>query len=187
MGALDVGLAASQEVTTVDVGEVFFCDRSSEGACETAISEGDTSSGTTRKGVAGHTVTFCGSPCDDPLDSPIFDSGKLLAGETFAFTFDEPGEYAYYCEFHPIAMRASILVQAQQTPAAVGPTLTAEASPTLPAGDARTADGTSPTDHARVATSDGGDSQIWVIVPIATVATLAVLGGLVFAFRRSRE
>lgn len=31
----------------------------------------------------------------------IWDSGTLSAGESFTQTFDEPGEYVYYCSFHP--------------------------------------------------------------------------------------
>jgi plastocyanin len=38
-----------------------------------------------------HTVT---------ADDGLFDSGQLINGETFRFTFDEPGTYPYYCEFH---------------------------------------------------------------------------------------
>jgi plastocyanin len=31
----------------------------------------------------------------------VFDSGAIAGGETFSVTFDEPGEYPYFCEFHP--------------------------------------------------------------------------------------
>lgn len=31
----------------------------------------------------------------------VFDSGTLEDGDTFAFTFAEAGEYAYFCEIHP--------------------------------------------------------------------------------------
>jgi plastocyanin len=39
----------------------------------------------------------------------VFDSGALAIGDTFSFTFDEPGEYAYVCAFHP-AMTGTIIV-----------------------------------------------------------------------------
>lgn len=43
--------------------------------------------------------------------SPIgFDSGELGQGETFEFTFDEPGEYSYFCQIHP-TMRAVVIVE----------------------------------------------------------------------------
>ena len=63
----------------------------------------------------GTTVTFVNT---DPFahtitsrdDSPIeFDSGDLGQDETFEFTFDEPGEYAYFCRIHP-TMRAVVIV-----------------------------------------------------------------------------
>lgn len=39
----------------------------------------------------------------------VFDSGVIGIGEAFSFTFDEPGEYAYVCEFHP-SMTGTIVV-----------------------------------------------------------------------------
>lgn len=42
--------------------------------------------------------------------SPIpFDSGGLGQDETFEFTFDEVGEYPYFCQIHP-TMRAVVVV-----------------------------------------------------------------------------
>lgn len=63
----------------------------------------------------GTTVTFVNN---DPFahtvtsrdDSPTeFDSGNFGEGETFEFTFDDPGEYAYFCQIHP-TMRAVVIV-----------------------------------------------------------------------------
>src|SRR5215218_4649581 len=31
----------------------------------------------------------------------VFDSGELQPGESYSFTFDKPGTYAYHCEIHP--------------------------------------------------------------------------------------
>ncbi|MDO9707749.1 cupredoxin domain-containing protein [Paracraurococcus lichenis] len=31
----------------------------------------------------------------------LFRSRLMEAGESFAFTFDQPGEHAYYCALHP--------------------------------------------------------------------------------------
>lgn len=42
-------------------------------------------------GSFAHTVT---------ADDGSFDSGTLNSGQRFSFTFDEPGTYPYYCEFH---------------------------------------------------------------------------------------
>jgi plastocyanin len=47
-----------------------------------------------------HTVT---SATGDDLDSPpsgLFDSGNMEQGDTFSYTFDEPGGYDYFCIPH---------------------------------------------------------------------------------------
>ena len=38
-----------------------------------------------------------------------FDSGALAPGDSFEFTFTEPGEFAYQCNFHP-SMTGTITV-----------------------------------------------------------------------------
>lgn len=45
-----------------------------------------------------HTATS-GTP-DSGADG-AFDSDALLAGDSFSFTFSEPGTYEYYCTYHP--------------------------------------------------------------------------------------
>lgn len=42
------------------------------------------------EGSAPHTVT-----------SDLFDSGTIRTGNGFSFTFEEPGEYSYWCKNHP--------------------------------------------------------------------------------------
>jgi len=44
-----------------------------------------------------HTVTSGTSPSEK---SGLFDSGDLSGGETFSFTFDQPGTYDYFCVPH---------------------------------------------------------------------------------------
>ena len=39
----------------------------------------------------------------------MFDSGALAQGDRFEFTFAEPGEFAYQCNFHP-SMTGTIVV-----------------------------------------------------------------------------
>ena len=51
-----------------------------------------------------HTVT---SDEGDELDSPLFGEG-----ETFSYTFDTPGEYAYHCTPHP-NMQGLVTVRAR--------------------------------------------------------------------------
>ena len=48
--------------------------------------------------TAAHTVTG-GSPAQGP--SGIFDSGLIIAGQTYEFTFNEPGKHDYFCMVHP--------------------------------------------------------------------------------------
>jgi plastocyanin len=42
-------------------------------------------------------------------DDGTFDSGALSPGESFEFTFDEAGSFAYFCNFHP-SMSGTIVV-----------------------------------------------------------------------------
>jgi predicted secreted protein with PEFG-CTERM motif len=47
---------------------------------------------------AAHTVT-AGSAADGP--SGVFDSSLFMAGTTFSYTFDEEGDFPYFCMVHP--------------------------------------------------------------------------------------
>ena len=48
--------------------------------------------------TAAHTVTS-GTPNAGP--DGVFDSSLFMSGDTFEFTFEEPGEYDYFCMVHP--------------------------------------------------------------------------------------
>ncbi len=48
--------------------------------------------------TAAHTVTG-GLPADGP--SGVFDSSLVLGGAQYAFTFEEAGNYDYFCMVHP--------------------------------------------------------------------------------------
>ncbi len=61
----------------------------------------------TNEDDVAHTVT-AGTP--DAPEPDLFDSGSLGSGESFSFTFDEPGSFAYFCTLHP-NMRATITVE----------------------------------------------------------------------------
>jgi plastocyanin len=39
-----------------------------------------------------------------------FDSNSISAGGSFEFTFEDPGEYDFFCKFHPSQMTGSITV-----------------------------------------------------------------------------
>ncbi len=118
--------AAAQETTTIAVGDLWFCDSSFQnGVCETTINAGDTIAWVFSGAALPHTTTECGATCDNPNDSPLWDSGTVSDGSTFQFTFDEPGTYSYLCNIHPAPMRGQITVLAAQEE----PTATPEASP----------------------------------------------------------
>ena len=52
----------------------------------------------TNQDASSHTVTS-GSPATGPTG--IFDSSLIISGETFEYTFEELGEYEYFCLVHP--------------------------------------------------------------------------------------
>ncbi|MDQ3812001.1 MAG: PQQ-dependent dehydrogenase, methanol/ethanol family [Chloroflexota bacterium] len=60
----------------------------------------------TNVGQIVHTVTS---------DDGIFDSGDMASGDTFSFTFDNPGTYWYFCRPHPF-MRGRIVVATTAPP-----------------------------------------------------------------------
>lgn len=78
---------------------------------EVTVNVGDTVTWTVTNAVPeGHTVTS-GAP-DDPNQGDLFDSGIGLNenGQTFEFTFEESGTFAYYCQIHGAAMSGQIVV-----------------------------------------------------------------------------
>src|SRR3712207_9489018 len=52
----------------------------------------------TQRDTAPHTVTS--GAAGDADAGAIFDSPRLSQGETFSFTFAEPGTYPYFCRVH---------------------------------------------------------------------------------------
>jgi FtsP/CotA-like multicopper oxidase with cupredoxin domain len=58
-----------------------------------------------------HTVT---ADATDDSDQPLFDSGDLEYGRSFAHTFDSPGLATYHCRHHP-EETGSIVVTAEKT------------------------------------------------------------------------
>lgn len=57
-----------------------------------------------------------------------FDSGFLNQGQSWSFTFKEPGTYLYYCVPHPF-MRGTIIMKDDQPPIGTTPT------PVVPEGE----------------------------------------------------
>lgn len=121
---------ASSADQTVEVGDIWFCDPDGNTGnpddCEITIDTGDTVTWDfTPATIFPHTVTHCGPDCDDPTDTPLFDSGIVPAGSTgeaalFEFTFNTPGEYLYYCELHPFQQRGRVIVEGDPPPCLPG-------------------------------------------------------------------
>lgn len=67
--------------------------------------------------TVGETVTWTNNDnVDHTVTSEgVFDSGLLSSGDTFEYTFDEPGTYDYTCTIHP-SMQATIIVEEQSGP-----------------------------------------------------------------------
>ena len=64
----------------------------------------------TNRDLLPHTATS-GNPSDADLGS-IFRSELLFQGGTFTQTFNEAGEFNYFCEVHPVMMRdAKVIVE----------------------------------------------------------------------------
>ena len=62
---------------------------------------------------AGTKVTFTNSDATAhtaTADDSSFDTGDLDKGDSASVTFKDPGEFTYYCRFHPF-MKATVEVQ----------------------------------------------------------------------------
>ncbi len=90
------------------------------GAATVAVGVGDSNFDPATITVAvGDTVTWTVSstmPHTVTADGGGFDSGPLGEGDTFSFTFEEPGAYPYYCLFHGgpggVGMSGVVVVEA---------------------------------------------------------------------------
>lgn len=67
---------------------------------ELTVSVGTTVTWTNQDSFA-HTTTS---------EDDVWDSGNLAQGESFSFTFEEPGTYPYICQIHPEQMQGTITV-----------------------------------------------------------------------------
>ncbi len=181
------GTAAAQEIVSVTVGDIWFCNASfQDGVCDTVIDVGDTVVWDFNSAQFPHTTTACGASCDTPASSPAWDSGIITGGGTFQFTFNEPGTFLYRCEIHPFMQRGRIIVQSGPPTATV----------IQPPATATPGDGTSPISTPVATTTVGspitgagpqeGSSGAWW-TPAALAATggaLVALGGGWHARRR---
>lgn len=91
--SLGGGRAAAQELSDSTAVEIKLFEF---GPPTLTVPPGGTVVWTNRDG-SFHSVT------SGPASSPdgVFDSGLFDEGQTFAFTFDQPGSYPYFCARHP--------------------------------------------------------------------------------------
>ena len=171
--------ALAQPATTIDVGDLYFCDPSYQnGVCEMTVSAGDTVEWQW-VGSQMHTATECAGDFDACPAPHLWDAPMQQAG-SFSFTFDAPGTYLYRCQAHPIEMRGqvTVLAGAQPTPSpqASAPTATPAPTPTP-----TTAFQPAVVPSAGGAPPAGGDAMLsWLAVVgggmIAAAALLAARG-----------
>jgi plastocyanin len=63
-------------------------------------------------------------------DTGLFDSGNLTNGQSYNYTFNQPGNYSYHCAIHP-SMTGSIVAFAMTN--GTGSPMTTQTSPNNPA------------------------------------------------------
>jgi len=76
--------------------------------------------------TAAHTVTS-GSIEEGP--SEVFDSSLFMSGSSFEFTFDEAGEYPYFCVVHPWMTGEVVVSKVEEMVVVSEPTAVAEPEP----------------------------------------------------------
>lgn len=156
--------------------------------------------------LVGHTVTSAEGVFDSGLDP------YLVAGDSFAFTFQEPGTYVSYCQFHGSAagtgMFGVIVVEPAPTPS---PEATATSTSTSTAtvavatvteepaepnarADADTGDASEQEDDARgtppvrgASEPDDGNSLNLGLVALLIAGALLLAAGVGAFWRRHRR
>ena len=62
----------------------------------------------TNEGDASHTVV--NQETEQYQEGDLFNSGMIESGQDYSHTFEEAGEYPYYCDLHP-QMRGRVIVE----------------------------------------------------------------------------
>jgi plastocyanin len=102
--------------------------------------------------AVGDTVTWTNSdsmPHTATSEDDAFDSGNMDEGQSFSFTFTEPGTYEYRCDYHS-DMTGTIVVEAAagEAPASQAPTGDGQAAGASPS--------TAPNPDTALPGADGG-------------------------------
>ena len=183
---LSGGSAGAQSATNVPVGDQWFCDSSFQnGVCTTEVGAGDTVVWSFSGASLPHTTTACGSSCDSPTDSPLWDSGTINDGSSFQVSFDEPGTYLYRCNIHPNQMRGQIIVNEAAEPLDDPIDVPSDVTDGVTEPDLSEPEVTAPP-AAGTGPSSASSNVVWVITVLtAGGIALASAGALGFARRRS--
>ena len=94
---------AAPDVTTTSTsedGDGVSIEDFAFGPDNIGVSVGETVTWTNNENGIGHTVVS---------DDGLWQSDTLSPGDSFSFTFDQPGTYTYFCSIHP-SMTATITV-----------------------------------------------------------------------------
>ena len=92
------------ETTTTAAGPGTTTSAAGDGGGTATISIVDLAFSGPDEVAAGTTLTIAnndGVSHTFTADDGSFDSGTIAAGATAEVTLDEPGEFAYFCNFHP--------------------------------------------------------------------------------------
>lgn len=97
----DSGNPSTTTTTTSEDGHGISIKDFAFGPSTLAISVGETVTWANNDDGIAHTTTS---------DDDVWQSGALNPGDTFEFTFNEPGIFTYFCSIHP-SMTATITVE----------------------------------------------------------------------------
>jgi plastocyanin len=100
-GAGSTTTGAPADTSSADAEAAVSIEGFAFGPAELTVAPGTTVTWTNDESGIPHTTTS---------DDGDWDSGTLQPGDTFSFTFDEPGTYAYSCSIHP-SMHGTIVVE----------------------------------------------------------------------------
>jgi plastocyanin len=149
----------------------------------------------------GTTVTWVNddqAPHTATANDGAFDSGTLQPGQSYSFTFDKPGTYAYHCNIHPdmtgtiTVSGASASASASSSASASG-SASAHSSGSASASSSGSAMVTSPTASAITSPTasastqqlpSSGGSSLELVAGLALVA-FAIAMVLVLVWRRA--
>jgi len=123
----------------------------------------------------GTTVTWVNNdqaPHTATANNGAFDSGTLQPGQSYSFTFDKPGTYAYHCNIHP-DMTATVTVSGASGSSSGSASASSSGSSTAtsPTASASPSVTTSPGTQMP---SSGGPSSLGLVAALALVAFGAI-------------